>query len=197
MIKKIFFSAVAFVAVFIFLGAGCNDPTHGEGGPGPEPGKETATKSKSLSAMEDVCNYFPKEIVEEAIGKPIVHADNETLLSSNLCHYYTEYSEDYNKSPYGKTSPGGPHILVSLVEENHATEEIAKYEPKGYQFVKDDSFSWEHYLVKSKGSKTAYRVDLLIDENHFFMIKSNHFGATDEEIVKIGKRLSERMKNGK
>jgi len=194
--KKIFLGFAAIFAVLVFLGAGCNDPTHGEGGPGPEPGKETATEGKVSSAMEDVCKYFPKEIVEEAIGKPIVHVDNETLITANLCHYYTKYTEDFNKSPYGNDTPGGPHILVNLVEENHA-EQIAKYEPKGYQFVKDDSFSWEHYLVKSKGSKTAFRVDLMIDENHYYMIKSNHFGATDEEIVKIGKRLSERMKNGK
>lgn len=189
--KKIFFASVAFVMAIALSGCG-NPPS---GGPGPEPGKETAEKSKGLSAMEDVCKYFPKEIVEEAIGKPIVRAADDSMVSDAICSYYTEYSEDFDHTPYGD-KPGGPHIIVVLNNENQA-EVRTEYEQKGYKFEKDESYSWEHYLVTSRGSKTPFRVDLLIDENHYYMIKSNHFGATDEEIVKIGKRLSERMKNGK
>lgn len=189
--KKFLFGAVAILMAMTF--AGCGDPSHGEGGPGPEPGNESGKAVKS--DMEDVCKYFPKELVEEAIGKPIVRAADDSMVSDSICSYYTKYSEDFDHTPYGD-KPGGPHIVVVLNDESEAVAR-AESEKNGYKFTQDASYSWDHYLVTSRGSKTPFRVDLIVDENHYFMIKSNHFGATDEEIVKIGKRFSERMKNGK
>lgn len=187
--KKFLFGAMVLAMAMIFAGAGCGGP----GGPGPEPGKETTGKTDK-SGMEDVCKYFPKELVEEAIGKPIERAANDSSIY-DTCYYYTKYTEDFDHTPYGD-KPGGPHIIAVLNEENEATAR-AESEKNGYKFTQDPGYSWEHYLVTSRGSKTPFRVDLIIDEGHYFMIKSNHFGATDEEIVKIGKRFAERMKNGK
>jgi hypothetical protein len=174
------------MAALALIGAGCGKTT------GADVAKEIG-KAKQAE-VKDVCKYFPKELVEEAIGKPIVRAANDNQIY-DTCQYYTAYTQDFDHTPYGD-NPGGPHIIVVLNEENEATAR-AKSEKDGYKFEKDPSFSWEHYLVTSPGSKTPFRVDLIIDDNSYFMIKSNHFAATDAEIVKIGKRLSERMNNGK
>ena len=187
MFKKFLFGAAAIAMALTF--AGCGAPSTGN----TDSGKDTSKKVEK-SDMEDICKYFPKELVEEAIGKPIERAANDSTVY-NTCYYYTKYTQDFDHTPYGD-KPGGPHIIVVLNDENEATERTA-FEQKGYKFERDASYSWDHYLVTSPGSKTPFRVDLIINDNSYFMIKSNHFGATDEEIVKIGKRLSERMKNGK
>lgn len=192
--KKIFFGLAAVIAVFVFLGAGCNDPTHGEGGPGPEPGKESASKGGS-SEMENICKYFPKELVEEAIGRPVVKTEDSSIVTDHICIYYTVWSETYDHTPYGD-NPGGAGLYVILEDKSVAANK-AEFEKNGYTVKKDDSFAWDNYLFYSAGSKTAYRADLIVNENRFFRMHSTHFAVTDEEIVKIGKRFSERMKNGK
>lgn len=179
--KKIVFFLVAAVMFF----SGCGAP--GTAGPGGKSGG---------SEKENICKYFPKELIEEAIGKPIVKIEEDSIAVDHICKYYTAWIEDFNHSPYSGDSPGGPHIVVVLENENYAAYKT-EWEGKGYTFKKDESYSWENYLVTSRGSKTPYRADLLVDENNFYRITSNHFAVTDEEIVKIGKRFSERMKNGK
>jgi hypothetical protein len=47
--KKFLFGAVAILMAMTF--AGCGDPSHGEGGPGPEPGKESAKGGAVITNM--------------------------------------------------------------------------------------------------------------------------------------------------
>jgi len=183
--KSFLLLGAALLAVLALAGAGCGKTT------GADVAKEIG-KAKQAE-VKDVCKYFPKELVEEAIGKPIVRAANDNGIY-DACQYYTAYTQDFDHTPYGD-HPGGPHIIVVLNDKDEAIDK-ADFEKDGYKFEKDPSFSWEHYLVTSPGSKTPFRVDLIVDNNSYFMIKSNHFAATDAEIVKIGKRLSEKMKNG-
>lgn len=187
--KRILFGAMALMMAIIFAGAGCGGP----GGAGPTADK--SDKGKSAGGMEEVCKYFPKELVEEAIGRPIVKVEDESMVVDHICTYYTVWSETYDHTPYGD-KPGGAGIVVVLEDESVADNKT-EFEAKGYTFKKDESYSWDNYLITSRGSKTPYRADLIVNENRFFRINSNHFAATDEEIVKIGKRFSERMKNGK
>lgn len=191
--KKFFFGALAIVMAMTFAGCG---GSHGEGGPGPEPGKETTAVKGGKSEMEQVCKYFPKELVEEAIGRPVVKVEDNSIAEDYICNYYTVWSETYDHTPYGD-HPGGAAVVVVLEKDTTVTASKADLEKMGYTFKKDDSYSWDNYLITSRGSKTPYRADLIVNENEFFRITSNHFAVTDEEIVKIGKRFSERMKNGK
>lgn len=180
--KSIFF---VLAAVMFFTGCG---------GPAGDGSKTTGGKA-GKSEMEQVCKYFPKELIEEAIGKPIVKVEDSSLVEDFVCIYYTSWSETFDHTPYGD-HPGGPHVIVVLKDESVAAGK-ADLEADGYTFKKDETYSWDNYLVTSRGGKTPYRADLIVNENRYFMIKSNHFAVTDEEIVKIGKRFSERMKNGK
>lgn len=194
MSKKIFFGLLAIAAALIFLGAGCNDPTHGEGGPGPEPGKESSGKV-GKSEMENICKYFPKELVEEAIGRPVLKIEDSSIAADHICIYYTVWSETYNHAPSGD-QPGGAGLYV-ILEDMSVAENKAEFEKKGYTVKKDDSLAWNNLMFYSAGKKTAYRADLIISENQFFRMHSTHFALTDTEIAKVAKRFAERMKNGK
>jgi hypothetical protein len=188
MSKKILFGAMALMMAIMLSGCGAPNGTG-----------TTADKSdkvKSGGGMEEVCKYFPKELVEEAIGRPIVKVEDNSIAEDFICNYYTSWSETYDHTPYGD-HPGGPQIVVVLEEDTTVAANKADLEKYGYTYKKDDSFPVDNLMFYSRGAKTPYRVDLIISENKFFRITSNHFAATDEEIVKIGKRFAERMKNGK
>lgn len=190
MLKKFLFGAMALMMTITFAGAGC-------GGPG---GAGTATdksdKVKSGGGMEDVCKYFPKELVEEAIGRPIVRVEDTSIAEDHLCDYFTVWSETYDHTPYGD-KPGGKMVVVVFEDDSSVTASKAEFDKYGYTYKKDDSLSVDNLMVYSRGAKTPYRVDLIVSENKFFRINTIHSAVTDEEIVKIGKRFAERMANGK
>jgi hypothetical protein len=189
--KKFLFGAMALMMVMIFAGASCGGP----GGPGPEPGKATTGKTDK-SGMEDVCKYFPKELVEEAIGRSIVRVEDTSIAEDHLCDYFTTWSETYDHTPYGD-KPGGAMVVVVFEDDSSVTASKAEFDKYGYTYKKDDSLPVDNLMVYSRGAKTPYRVDLIVSENKFFRINTIHSAVTDEEIVKIGKRFAERMKNGK
>lgn len=185
--KKLFFGTIALITVMIL--AGCGASNGGTGGT-----KETADKGgkTEASGMEAVCKYFPKELIEEAIGRPIVRVEDSSIAEDYICIYYTDYSETYDHTPYGD-KPGGANIVVVLEDES-LTASKADLEKYGYTFTKDESYAVDNRLVSS--GKDVYRADLIVNDNRFFRITSNHFAANADEIVKIGKRFAERMKNG-
>ena len=187
MTKKFLFGFVAVLTALVLTGAGCGAP--GASGPG-------TTAKGGKSEQEQVCKYFPKELVEEAIGRPIVKVEDNSIAEDYICNYYTSWSETFDHTPYGD-HPGGPQIVVVLEEDTTVAANKADLEKYGYTYKKDDSLPVDNLMFYSRGAKTPYRVDLIISENKFFRITSNHFAATDEEIVKIGKRFAERMANGK
>ncbi|MCX6730032.1 MAG: hypothetical protein NT058_00835, partial [Candidatus Portnoybacteria bacterium] len=85
------------------------------------PTSETQDK-KSASSMADVCNYFPKELVESAIGKPIVKMEVSSV-SDKTCLYYTTYSETYDHTPYGD-KPGGAMVVVVYDDEDFVKDRV-------------------------------------------------------------------------
>lgn len=187
--KKFLFGAMALMMAIMLSGCG-----------GPSGGANTATdksdKKVGASGMEDVCKYFPKELVEEAIGRPIVRVEGDSIVEDHLCDYYTTWSETYDHTPYGD-KPGGAMVVVVFEDDSSVTASKAEFDKYGYTYKKDDSLPVDNLMVYSRGSKTPYRVDLIVSENKFFRINAIHSAVTDEEIVKIGKRFAERMTSGK
>jgi hypothetical protein len=190
MSKKILFGAVALLMAITFAGAGCGGP----GGAGPDADKSSGKSGKS--DMEQVCKYFPKELVEEAIGRPIVKVEDTSIAEDFICDYYTIWSETYDHTPYGD-KPGGAPVVVVLEEDTTVTANKADLEKYGYTYKKDDSLPVDNLMFYSRGAKTPYRVDLIISENKFFRINTVHSAVTDAEIMKIAKRFAERIANGK
>lgn len=189
--KKILFGSIVLMITVILTG--CGSQNGGTNQPAVNGGKTEEAEQKKASGVEAVCKYFPKELIEEAIGRPIVKVEDSSIAEDHICIYYTEYSETYDHTPYGD-HPGGPNIVVVLEDESLVTSK-ADLEKYGYTFTKDESYAVDNRLVSS--GKDVYRADLILNENRFFRITSNHFAVNADEIVKIGKRFAERMKNGK
>jgi hypothetical protein len=185
MFKKLLFGTMTLIIAITL--ASCGASNNGETEKTSDNGK------KEVSGVEAVCKYFPKELIEEAIGRPIVRVEDSSIAEDYICIYYTEYSETYDHTPYGD-HPGGPQIVVVLEEDESVTSSKADLEKYGYTFTKDDSYPVDNRLVSS--GKEVYRADLIINENKFFRITSNHFAVNADEIIKIGKRFAERMQNG-
>lgn len=182
--RKLLFGAVVFITVVTLAGCGASS-----GGTG----QSSDNGKKEASGVEAVCKYFPKELIEEAIGRPIVRVEDSSIAEDYICIYYTEYSETYDHTPYGD-KPGGPQIVVVLEDEGVAASK-ADLEKYGYTFTKDESYPVDNRLISS--GSDVYRADLIINENRFFRITSNHFAANADEIIKIGKRFAGRIQNGK
>jgi hypothetical protein len=153
-----------------------------------KPQEETKTGAKGI---DDVCNYFPKELVEQAIGRPIVKAEGSFFSSYTSCYYYTDWQEDF-----GGDKPGGPSIIVLAMKDN--VEDIkAELEQRGNILETDSSIQGEHYTVRSPVDNVwrseIWRVDIVLGPEKVIEIKDAHGAATGEELVKIAAKFAEKI----
>jgi hypothetical protein len=176
--KKLFaiLGAAAFVAL---LGASC-------GGGGPTAGGNGG--GGGVSGIDDVCNYFPEELVEEAIGRPIVKTEGPSFMGEKSCTYYTDWDEGY----YGGRLAGGGNV-IAVIEDKNVEAAKVELEADGYKPETDSRIAMDHYTLKDN-TKEVWRVDLVLGPEKYLRIKANHSAATGEELVKIGAKFAEKIK---
>ena len=163
-----------------------------------QPKTNLPVTEKSLGAKEskvnvsNVCAFFPKELIEKAIGREIVKVE-EFGIKKDACFYYTAYSENFHYD-----SPGGPEIVVSYSEDSKEFEKNKKLqEDMGYVYQPDPSIDMDNYVViNNRGEKSAL-LFLILGEGKYLMVKSVYNAATGEELVKIAKVLAEKIKSGR
>ena len=173
--KNIFFMLIAF-ALITLLGAGCGEQQADNG-----------STEQAVSGIDDVCNYFPKELVEQAIGKPIVKVAGPSFTGDKTCTYYTDYKEGY----YGGKMAGGGNV-VAVIEDKNFADWKAEQEKFGYKLEKDPSIAVEHYAVRST-AKEIWQVTLFINANKYLRIQTNHSAVAGPELVKIAAKFAERI----
>lgn len=184
--KKIILSLIALVAVsFLLTGCGQNSKVSDNGQ------KETGKKEEQKSSgMADVCNYFPKSLVEEAIGRPIVKVE-ASIIGKEVCNYYTAYSETYDHTPYGD-NPGGPSVVVVYDTEDFLKDK-ASNEKTGSKYESDSSIGMENFVVKSNVNK-IWLTALSLGNGIFLRFKAIDDAVTGEELVKIAAKFAEKIK---
>ncbi len=153
---------------------------------------ETAETVKT-AGVGDVCNYFPKELIESAIGKPIVKTEI-SILGSEYCNYYTAYSETYDHTPYGD-KPGGPQIVVVYDTEDFAKDK-AYNETHGTKYETDSSISMDNYVMRNNVNK-IWQTALVLGDDKYLRIKFIDDAVTGEDLVKIAKKFAEKISAGK
>jgi hypothetical protein len=184
--KKIILSLMALVAMsFLLTGCGQNSKTSGN------EQKETSKKEEQKSSgLADVCNYFPKELVEAAIGRPIVKVET-SILGKEICNYYTAYSETYDHTPYGD-KPGGPQLVVVYDTEDFLKDK-ASNEKTGSTYTSDSSIGMENFVVKNNINK-IWLTALSLGNGVFLRFKAIDDAVTGEELVKIAAKFAEKIK---
>jgi hypothetical protein len=184
---KNFFIFFVFAAL-ILIGAGCEKS-------GIDGQKETKeSKTSKVSGVADVCNYFPKELIEEAIGKPIVKVE-VSLSDEKNCFYYTLYTDDFDYSPYTGNQPGGTPIVVVYDDSDFAKDKISN-EKTGSKYTKDPSISMDNYVVRDFGG-TIWQVVLILGQDKYIRMHYVHSAITGPELVKIGAKFAEKIASGK
>jgi len=154
-----------------------------------EKGSEVKVSKVDVS---NVCVFFPKELIEKAIGREIVKVE-EFGIKKDTCFYYTSYSENFHYD-----SPGGPEIVVSYSEDPKEFEKNKKLqEDMGYVYQPDPSIGTDNYVViNNRGEKSAL-LFLILGKGKYLMVKSVYNAATGEELVKIAKVLAEKIQSVK
>jgi hypothetical protein len=143
-----------------------------------------------ISPLADVCNYFPKELVENAINKPIVKTEVPTLDSKN-CFYYTSYSETYNQGD----KPGGTYLVV-VYDDIYFNNDRINNEKNGNTYTKDENISMDNYVVRTH-SGAIWEVVLILGQDKYLRIYSIQNAITGEELIEIGARFAEKIQSGK
>lgn len=167
----------------ILVSTGCGQGTTGG---------TTQSKGKT-GGIEDVCNYFPKELIQEAINKPIVKVE-VPFVDGNSCFYYTQYSETFDHTPYGD-SPGGTQVVVVYDDKDFAKDRISN-EKGGSTYTKDETISMDNYVVRDHGG-TIWQVVLILGGDKYIRMHFVHQAITGPELVKIGARFAQRIQTGK
>lgn len=161
--------------------------------------KETKTEEKKQEkekegGVADVCNYFPKELVEKAIGKPIVKTEVPIIGSEN-CYYYTQYIEDYEKSYSGKKKPGGPHVVAVYDFDDFAKDRVTN-EKHGTTYETDASIGMDNFVMRNN-IKKIWQTALVLGNDKYLRIKFVDDAVTGEDLVKIAKEFAGKIKDGK
>jgi len=194
--KKIIIIAVCVVIVAggaILLSQKNNEQPASQEGVQPQE-EEVKSQDKNKTAginIEDVCSYFPKELVESAIGKPIVK--QEKVLSF-ACGYYTSYSENYEHTLYSD-EPGGPYITV--VYEEVTPEEFDRLrafnENSGSRYENDSSIGMDNFVMRNKKNE-VWQTVLVLGGDKYIRIKSVDNAVPGEDLIKIARVLAENIK---
>jgi hypothetical protein len=188
--KKIIIGIIVLVVVvggiIVFSGKKGTENNTGDNNQSLTGGNENKS---TASGIADVCNYFPKELIESAIGKPIVKVET-SIASDKSCLYYTTYSETYDHTPYGD-KPGGTPIVVVYDDEDLAGDKITN-EKHGSVYGSDASIGMDNYVVKNTAGKIWQTVLILGDEKYIRM-HFVHDAVTGEDLVKIATKFAERI----
>ncbi len=152
--------------------------------------RKAAVKKPTAGGVENVCQYFPKDLVEKAIGRPIVKME-QSMLGSEVCEYYTSYSPTYTHTPYGD-QPGGPHVVAVYDYKDFAKDRVIN-EKHGSVYASDPSISMENFVVRSHAGKIWQTVLALGDEK-YLRIKVIHDAVTGDELAKIAKEFAKKIK---
>jgi len=182
--RKITLALIAFLAVgLLFAGCAKNSGVS-------EKGQKDDKKQEKKSDVMDVCDKFPKSLVEEAIGRPIVKTQ-ASIIGKEVCEYYTSYSETYDHTPYGD-KPGGPHLVVVYDTEDFLKDKVSN-EKTGSKYESDPSIGMENFVVKNNINKIWLTV-LALGNNVFLRFKAIDDAVTGEELVKIATKFAEKIK---
>jgi hypothetical protein len=178
--KKLTILLNLILTITILL-SGCGEKTKKE---------DVKTNKAKPGGIADVCKYFPKELVEKSIGKPIVKVE-ESLFGSEICLYYTSYSKTYHHTPYGE-KPGGPQIVVVYDTKDFAKDKVAN-EKHGNVYTRDISIGMDNYVVRDHANKIWLTV-LVLGNEKYIRFKSIDDAVTGEDLVKIAKKFAEKIR---
>lgn len=166
---------------------GCGNPDQGK-----EAEKSGAVKSEQ-STPDDICADFPKELLEAAIGKPIVRVV-PAILPQKGCAYYTEYRDDYYNVPGGK-SPGGRSIQVMLDDMSVETYKADKLN-SGNTIETAAGIKMESLIIRRKSGEIR-QVALVLGPEKYIRIYSIQDAVDGPALVKIGAKLAEALQKRK
>lgn len=178
--KKLTILLNLILAVTILL-SGCGEKTKKE---------DVRTNKTKPGGIAAVCKYFPKELVESAIGKPIVKVE-ESILGSEACLYYTSYSKTYHHTPYGE-KPGGPHIVVVYDTKDFAKDKVTN-EKHGNVYTRDPSIGMDNYVVRNHADK-IWLTALVLGNEKYIRFKSMDNAVTGEDLVKVAQKFAEKIR---
>jgi hypothetical protein len=154
-------------------------------------GQESEQNGQISSGIENVCEYFQKELIESAIGKSIVKVESP-FSDNKSCFYYTFYSETYDHTPYGD-KPGGTQVVV-VYDDEDLIEDKAYNETHGSIYGSDPAIGMENYVVRNNVNK-IWQTVLILGQEKFIRIHFIDDAVTGEDLVKIAAKFAERIKN--
>ncbi len=194
--KKITIFMSLLIAVAFML-SGCAPKDTGAGKN--ENKNETKTEAKKENTKKeagvaDVCNYFPKELVETAIGRQVAKVETVNLVD-NSCNYYTQWIENYENSYSGKKKPGGPKIVVVHDTKDFAKDRVTN-EKHGSVYKSDPSIPMDNFVVRNNVNK-IWLVALSLGDGKYIRMKQFDDAVTGEELVKIGIEFAKKLKGGR
>ena len=179
--KKIIIIAVIVVAAgaLIFLLGGSD--------------KNNSTENNSVTTggkdIGNVCSYFPKELLETALGKPILKVESP-FTDGKTCFYYTTYSETYDHTPYGD-KPGGAKVVIVYDDEDFAKDRISN-EKSGSVYGTDVTIGMENYVVRRK-SGDIWLVALVLGNDKYIRMHFIDNAVTGEDLIKIATELAKNI----
>ena len=176
---------ILFFAVFLLLLTACGQPSSSS--------KNQSQPVGKAGGIAEVCNYFPKELIESAIGKPIVKVE-VPFTDAKSCFYYTQYSETFDHTPYGD-SPGGTPV-VAVYDDKDFAKDKAYNETHGSKYAKDDSIAMDNYVVRDNTNE-VWQVVLILGNDKYIRIHFVHQAITGPDLVKIGAKFAEKIQSGK
>lgn len=182
--KGLIMSVAVLGAVLVLSGCGQNKDASDSGSKATDKAVKEEAKSGGVA---DVCNFFPKELVEKALGKAIPKIETVDVGDPS-CNYYTKYEDNYENSYSGGKKPGGPKIVV-VYDTKDFEKDKASNEKSGSKYTSDSSIGMDNYVVRNNVNK-IWLVALSLGDGKYVRMKAFDDAVTGEELVKIAKEFA-------
>ena len=178
--KIIIIAGVIIIGVVLILILGGSDKNNAS-----DNSKTTGGKS----GISNICSYLPKELLEKAIGKPILKVESP-FTDGKTCFYYTTYSETYNHTPYGD-KPGGAKVVVVYDDEDFLKDKISN-EKSGSVYGTDATIGMDNYVVRRKAGD-IWLVALNLGGDKYIRMHFIDDAVTGEDLIKIATELAKNI----
>lgn len=143
---------------------------------------------------ENVCEIFPKEKIEEILGKTFHSVKNGVNKLSKYSEYYCEYYQE----PPGFTYEGSVPIPSKRIPISFVKGEIGgvreAYKLSGYSVKQDSDIPFPHQLIyDQKGNFRTLEIFLADDLD--LIINTFQSNLTQEEALNFVKKFSDYLQN--
>lgn len=156
--------------------------------------KEEVDYERVLGSEIDTCKIFPKEKIEEILGKKFITTKGGVNKTSKYSEYYCEYYQEEPKMNYNSGVPApSKRLSISFIKGEIQSLRDA-YKLSNYSVKQDSQIPFPHQLIYDQNGNFR-TLEIFLSDNLDLLINIYQSDLTQEQALNFVKNFSLYLKD--